>query len=440
MYGEDGNNTFVFRSAADAAIGGTLTTIGDFQQGQDKLDLSAITTTGADPGHNLTFIGTSSFSGTAGEVRDFTSGGNTFVQGDVNGDASPDFEGQLNGSFTLQSSDFILTTACYRTGTRILTEMGETAVEHLSIGDRIITRSGEAKPVIWIGHRRIDCARHPDPDSVRPIRVLAGAFGKDLPHRDLWLSPDHAIFVGDVLIPVRYLANGRTIVQHAQDTVEYWHVELAEHDVIYAEGLPAESYLDTGNRSAFANGGPVLDLHPDFARRKWATRSCAPLVLAGHHLSAARHSLLTHASELGNRVTQDPGLHVFADGVPLAVERHGQIWRIFLPHKPTLVRLVSRCWHPAHMQPASDDTRSLGIAISRLWLDGREVCLDTPHMFDGWHAPELGLRWTNGDAGLTASRALAFQVTMTGRYWLEGNAAEFDSGLPHAGARRTMLG
>ena len=37
----------------------------------------------------------------------------------------------------------------------------------------------------------------------------------------------------------------------------YWHVELAAHTVLYAEGVPAESYLDTGNRGAFANGGAV---------------------------------------------------------------------------------------------------------------------------------------------------------------------------------------
>jgi hypothetical protein len=71
------------------------------------------------------------------------------------------------------------------------------------------------------------------------------------PRRDLFLSPDHAVFVDGALIPVRYLANGATIVQERRDQVSYWHVELDRHAVILAEGLACESYLDTGNRASF---------------------------------------------------------------------------------------------------------------------------------------------------------------------------------------------
>jgi hypothetical protein len=89
------------------------------------------------------------------------------------------------------------------------------------------------------------------------------------------------VLVNDVLIPVRYLVNGTTIAQDAWQDVSYWHVELAEHDILFAEGLPAESYLDTGNRGAFANGGDAVHLHPDFARRVWDSNACAKLVLDG---------------------------------------------------------------------------------------------------------------------------------------------------------------
>jgi len=80
------------------------------------------------------------------------------------------------------------------------------------------------------------------------------------------LSPDHALFVERHLVPVRYLLNGATIVQEAAGWVRYFHVELATHDILLAEGMPAESYLDTGNRSAFANGGTVAMAAPEFAR------------------------------------------------------------------------------------------------------------------------------------------------------------------------------
>jgi hypothetical protein len=107
--------------------------------------------------------------------------------------------------------------------------------------------------VRWLGHRRVDCRRHPRPGDAWPIRVRAGAFGENLPHRDLSLSPDHAVFVAPgLLVPVRYLINDATIVQEPVDAITYWHVELPTHDVLLAEGLPVESYLDTGNRGAFA--------------------------------------------------------------------------------------------------------------------------------------------------------------------------------------------
>ena len=83
------------------------------------------------------------------------------------------------------------------------------------------------------------------------MRACAGAFGDGRPNRDLVLSPDHAVFTNDALIPIRYLINGRTVVQEFASEIFYYHVELPAHAVILAEGMPCESYLDTGNRAAF---------------------------------------------------------------------------------------------------------------------------------------------------------------------------------------------
>ena len=115
--------------------------------------------------------------------------------------------------------------------------------------------AGEAfAPVIWVGRREVDCARHAAPRKVWPVRVAAGAFGPGLPHADLWLSPDHAVYVNEVLIPVRYLVNGSTIAQVKVDSITYHHIELAQHDVLLAEGLPAESFLDMKDGSNYAEG------------------------------------------------------------------------------------------------------------------------------------------------------------------------------------------
>jgi autotransporter passenger strand-loop-strand repeat protein len=144
------------------------------------------------------------------------------------------------------------TVPCFCGGTRFLTNYGEVAVEMLQIGNQVTTISGTLRSIIWIGHRLIDCRQHPE--AVYPVRIMTGAFGNDFPHRDLYLSPDHSVFVDGVLIPIHYLLNGSTIAQVTIDEVTYYHVELATHGVILAEGLPCESYLDTGNRAAFDEG------------------------------------------------------------------------------------------------------------------------------------------------------------------------------------------
>jgi len=188
---------------------------------------------------------------------------------------------------------------CFAAGTRIATERGEVMVQDLNPGDGVRLAEGGTAPVVWLGHRRVQCRRHPRPADVQPIRIAAHAFGLGRPHRDLWVSPDHAVFVEGVLLPVRYLLNDATIRQEDVATVTYWHVELPEHAVLLAEGLPAESYLDTGNRPAFANGGGVTAAHPDFSRAVWQRQGCAPLVTEGPARDLVYRRLIAQALALG---------------------------------------------------------------------------------------------------------------------------------------------
>jgi collagen type I alpha len=134
---------------------------------------------------------------------------------------------------------------------------------------------------VWIGHRRMDCRRHARPEAVLPVRIRAHAFGVGLPERDLWLSPEHAVFVDEVLIPIRCLMNGDSIRQEWVAFVSYFHIEVPTHDVLFAEGLPAESFLDTGYRGAFANGGPHREVPDDYAQRVWEAEACAPHITHG---------------------------------------------------------------------------------------------------------------------------------------------------------------
>ncbi len=142
-----------------------------------------------------------------------------------------------------------ITIACFAASTRIMTDTGECEVERLRPGLRVVSLSHRnLQPVVWIGHRRLDAP----PPVAWPVRVSAGAFAAGVPLRDLLLSSDHAVLVGGVLIPIRYLINGASIAQERRDEITYYHVKLKTHGVLLADGLPAESYLDTGNRAAFA--------------------------------------------------------------------------------------------------------------------------------------------------------------------------------------------
>jgi hypothetical protein len=134
------------------------------------------------------------------------------------------------------------------------------------------------------------------------VRIRAHAFGIGRPSRDLLLSPDHAIHAMGALIPVKYLINGTSIAQAPMRSVAYFHLELPQHDVVLANGLAVESYLDTGDRSTFANSGGVLSLYPDFASHIREAAGCAPLIVTGPELDRMRRQLNRIAATAPDRV------------------------------------------------------------------------------------------------------------------------------------------
>jgi hypothetical protein len=215
------------------------------------------------------------------------------------------FTGTDNFTFTV--SDGVITNtgtatvqvACFAHGTHIATPHGETRVEDLCVGDSVCAHFATEARIAWIGRRRVNCRKHPRPADVWPVIVAPGAFGPGRPARDLFLSPDHAIFVNGVLIPIKLLIDGVAVRRCPVDEIVYFHVALDTHDVLLADGLPCESFLDTGDRAGFDNGGAAIDLHPNFAARLWDASGCAPLIVAGPHLDAAR-ALLAALTQKGS--------------------------------------------------------------------------------------------------------------------------------------------
>ena len=301
---------------------------------------------------------------------------------------------------SMTAVDIAPAAACYGPGTLIATKRSQVAVESLMVGDHALTPSGRFRPIVWIGFRNVEIAGHPRPWDVMPVRVQAHAFGSGQPARDLTLSPDHAVSFEDVLIPIRYLLNGASIRQESVSRITWWHVELDSHDLILAEGLSAESYLDTGNRSAFANGGLLAQAQPDFARAVWANDACAELVLSGPAVARARAGLLDRLASLGHATTDDPDLRLMYGDRPLATQTCGDWVRVVVPNGAGMLRIVSSSAYPAELVATSDDWRRLGVALVAWRVDGKTLTLDDAKLSRGWHPAEPNLRWTGGDATL----------------------------------------
>jgi hypothetical protein len=218
----------------------------------------------------------------------------------------------IAGSPTTDTTTSVDIVPCFAAGTRIATPRGAIPVERLREGDTVLTISGKPQPIQWIGRRTLDCNRHIAPERVKPIRIAPHAFGENRPCRALLLSPDHSVFVEDVLIPVKHLVNGTTVTQTDAATVTYYHVELPRHDVVLAEGLPAETYLETGARFAFETGGGAVELHPDFAPDEarvgmvWQNFSYARLIGSDGELDRVRARLALQALMLEHQASAAP--------------------------------------------------------------------------------------------------------------------------------------
>jgi Hint domain len=154
---------------------------------------------------------------------------------------------------------------CFLRGTLIQTPDGEIPVEELKIGALVDTLRGP-QPIKWIGRQRFEKASPSWHWSVAPIRVAKFALSDEYPRRDLFLSPHHSLFIDGLLIPVEWLVNGKTITLAEMDdreAIDYFHIELETHEVVFAEGTPAETLLVDNDREHFGNFVQYEQLYGD---------------------------------------------------------------------------------------------------------------------------------------------------------------------------------
>jgi hypothetical protein len=136
---------------------------------------------------------------------------------------------------------------CFLKGTKILTAEGERKIEDLAIGDLLPTVFGGLRPVQWIGRypfRKSDPSKPWVKDTL-PVRIARSALAPGVPHADLYITAAHCLLVDEALVPAEMLINGTTITRYEPegDELEFFHVKLESHDVIYAEGAPAETLV-----------------------------------------------------------------------------------------------------------------------------------------------------------------------------------------------------
>ena len=267
----------------------------DFTGGGGKLELN--TSGGFDPRPLSPILGFS-----AGDTIEVSSAINGYSYNDATGKLTLLDNGNTAGSlivvgsglaagFTITpdgTSGYDIGVACFLPGTMVLTDRGEVAAGEVSIGDRLVTLSGAAKPVKWIGRRGYPASVVASAPHVAPVLVMQGALAEGLPKRDLYLSPCHALYVDGVLIEAGDLVNGVSVVRCAvEDRVDYVNFEFDDHEVIFVEGAAAETGAGRGNREVYDNGAEYARLYPAESVAR-ITPYCAPRLDCGFVVEAVR--------------------------------------------------------------------------------------------------------------------------------------------------------
>jgi hypothetical protein len=291
-------------------------------------------------------------------------------------------------------------TPCLAAGTPVATRRGAIPVERLRPGDVAILATGGRARIAWIGSKLCAIGERAGAHAW-PVVFAAGCLRPGVPRKDVVLSPEHAVYIRDRLVPAHLLVNGATIRRHPVARVTYYHVELAAHGILDAAGMPVESFLDTGNRDVFDSAVGAGQTPPGRDVSAWDDKAFAPLLTEGPPLAEIRAALLERAAMLGHRLTREPALSVRVDGRVVEHARERDVVRLRVPPHARSIVFESSSARPCDIFPANPDHRELGLAVVEIGLDDTTLPLDAEAAFaSGWHRLEDTFRWTDGNAVL----------------------------------------
>ncbi|WP_158774114.1 Hint domain-containing protein [Cobetia sp. L2A1] len=196
-------------------------------------------------------------------------------------------DGYLSGDVSLNNGENGFEFVCFAEGTMIATPEGEVAVEALKIGDLVVTASGAAVPVKWVGRQTVRPATAKD--KFQAVRIQANTFAQGTPNQDLTVTASHGMIIDGLVINAGALINGTTITavsaRELPKEVTYYHVETENHEVIIANGAEAETYIDYIDRQAFENYEEYTSLYSvetrivEMSRPRISARRLVPMAI-----------------------------------------------------------------------------------------------------------------------------------------------------------------
>ncbi|MCX5613709.1 Hint domain-containing protein [Bombella saccharophila] len=319
---------------------------------------------------------------------------------------------------------------CFLAGSLIETPEGYKKIEALACGDMVMTydpisQQKTPQPITWLGHGQVNIdPTHPLDMAGYPVRITKNAIAAGIPFDDLLVTAEHCLFFEGHFVPARMMVNGRSIYFETSETVpstyDIYHLETETHNILSANEVLTESYLNTGHRDNFetiSQTDTVTPLSPS-QKLSWQHDAAAPLCTTQAFVEPLHRAMLERAERLGvplqhpykyDKLSDDPEFALMTDqGDILREQRTTNGYKLFtVPRQTRQVTLVSRTSRPYDVHgPFVDDRRQLGILVGEItyFKNGQSHAitdhLTTPDL-DGWlelDPTANGLRWTEGTA------------------------------------------